>query len=244
MSRWKLLFILLLVLVILACKFLPWYVLVGLAVLFVLSAKFIGKKLLLWLFTLPFRAKGAVLHHATATVHSLERVPAPPPVPAQADEEESPQDMQQKEPRDYYRLNVTISPKPSAGPFHLWEIGELRLVHPDYRVMADGQEEEAELCEIEQWEVQVNELFIASDDDENEPVADSQTRKTHEVGEFIPDQGYKLPGPQRLRLLLAIKPGTRRLVFQYYFEKFGEIVIPMEQLPNRDGSRPEPMESR
>src|SRR5579859_6567540 len=104
MSRWKLFLILLLVLVILAVKFLPWYVLVGLVVLFVLSAKFIGRMLLYWLFTVPFRAKGAVLRGATATVHSLERVPAPPPAPARAEEEGVPQDSQPREPRDYYRL--------------------------------------------------------------------------------------------------------------------------------------------
>jgi hypothetical protein len=235
MSRWTVLLTLLVVVVILAFKFLPWYVLVGLVVLLGLSAKFLGKKLLFWMFSLPFRAKGGVLHHARASVHALERVDVPPPEPETGDEEDLPNKKEQPEQRDYYRLDVTISPKPSAGPFHHWEIGELNLVHPDFSVMADGPGELADLCEIRQRAVQVNELFASQGDDDDEVVADSQPKKTYQVGDFIPDRGYKLPGPQRLHLLLAIKPGTQRLVFQYYFEKFGEILIP-DKAANRDVS--------
>jgi hypothetical protein len=225
MSLWTLLFILLIVLVVLALKFLPWYVLVGLAVLFVLSVKFLGKALLLWLFSLPFRAKGAVLHGATASVHTLERVDEPPPERATADEDDVSNSEERPELRDYFRLEVTVSPKPSGGPFHYWEIGELSLVHPDFNLMGGRHEELAGVCEIRQCEVQVNELLVKGDADEA-PEADSEFGESYRLGEFIPDRGFKLPGPQRLRLLLAIKPGTRRLAFQYYFEKFGEVVIP------------------
>src|SRR5262249_741417 len=102
----------------------------------------------------------------------------------------------------------------------------------NFSLMRDGEEELEGLCEIKKCEVQVNELFAAADDDDepvdddDEPVTESKTKKAHQVGEFVPDHGYKLPGPQRLRRLLAVKPETGRLVFQYYFEKFGEVIIP------------------
>jgi hypothetical protein len=237
MSRWTLLLILLLVLFVLAFKFLPWYVLVALVVVFVLTARFFGKRLLLRLVSIPFRAKGAVLRHATATVHALQHVDALPPDDTpdddDDDDEDSPHDKEPGAPRDYYRLEVTVSPKSSAGPFHHWEIGELALVHPDFNLMAEKRQDLADLCDIKKREVQVTSSFTPDDDDEGPH--DAEPKKTYQVGDFVPDQGYKLPGPQRLRLLLAVKPGTGRLVFQYYFEKFGEVVIP-ERTPSRDVS--------
>lgn len=185
------------------------------------------KKLLLLFFSLPFRATGAALRGATAAVHSLERLPAPP-LELAAKHDESDDERKPDEPRDYYRLEVTISPKASVGPFHRWEIGELALVHPDSSLVADGQREIADLCDIRQREVQVSESFVPhrEDEDDEEPDSPSEKRQAPAVGTFTPDDGYKLPGVQRLRLLLAVKPGTRRLVFQYYFEKFGEVVLP------------------
>ena len=66
MWRFKWFLLLFLVLVILAFTFLPWYVLVGLAVVAVFSAKYVGKWLVYRLFMMPFKAKGSVLHDATA----------------------------------------------------------------------------------------------------------------------------------------------------------------------------------
>src|SRR5262245_22261131 len=124
-----------LILVILAFKFLPWYVLVALAVAFVLSLKFLGKKLIQWLFSLPFRAKGAALRGATVEVHSITSCARPEPRREEAsetdadgfsddddDEDESDEgddDSEQKaelitqrepdEPRHYFRLDATIT---------------------------------------------------------------------------------------------------------------------------------------
>src|SRR5262245_3352587 len=71
--------LLVLIAVILAFKFLPWYVLVALAAAFVLSLKFLGKKLIQWLFSIPFRAKGAALRGATVEVHSITSCARPEP---------------------------------------------------------------------------------------------------------------------------------------------------------------------
>jgi len=197
---WKVrLFLLLaIVLVVLAFKFLPWYVLVGLVVLFVFSLKFLGKWFFVWLISLPFRAKGSVLRKAKAEVHSLE--PAAAPVPKSEDtqvEEEDEEGMGSPALRLYYRLEVTITPRPKTGGFTHWEMGELCLVRPDQNVMDGGDDS----CQIKELEIEEN-------------------------GKFTADDGFKVPGPHRLRLLIAVKPGTRRLVFQYYFEKFGEVTLP------------------
>jgi hypothetical protein len=216
MSRWHLILILIAVLCSLAIKFLPWYVTLGLVVLFVLSFKFLGGKIVHWLFMLPFRAKGAILHNATVVVHSLEPTDAPPPREMDAgdedeegeeDEEEVKEDAVPEGPRDYFRLDVTITPQPSKGPYQTWEIGDLMLVAPDYEPMSDDGDE----CRVEGVEVESN-------------------------GQFHPDEGYKLPGPQRLRLLLAVKPGTKKLVFHYYLETFGEVVFPAKKVGPRDVS--------
>src|SRR5262245_17003694 len=84
MSRLRWALLLVLILIILAFKFLPWYVLVGLAVVLVFGAPLVGRWLLYRLFLLPFKAKGAVLHQAAVTVHALDpAVPPAPPAPAE-----------------------------------------------------------------------------------------------------------------------------------------------------------------
>src|SRR2546430_12006750 len=56
-------------------------------------------------------------------------------------------------------------------------------------------------------------------------------------GAFKPDEGFKFEGPQRLRLLIAVKPGTSRLKFRYYFEEFGAVVLPAASLTDRKSTR-------
>jgi len=45
-------------------------------------------------------------------------------------------------------------------------------------------------------------------------------------GHFLPDEGMKYGGPQRLRFVAAVPPGQRRLRFRYYFEIFGDVALP------------------
>src|SRR5262245_51165630 len=126
MSRLRWVLLLVLILLILAFKFLPWYVLVGLAVLLVFGAPLVGRWLLYRLFLLPFKAKGAVLHGAAVTVHALDPVSAPAPAetaqlgyqPHEGGEEAGAADDQPTErpvTRSYYRLEVTITPPPKVG---------------------------------------------------------------------------------------------------------------------------------
>ena len=68
---------------------------------------------------MPFRAKGAVLRGAPASVHEV----SPAAVPAA-------EGAAGAEPREHYLVELTITPGEPKGPFGLWEPGELRLVRP------------------------------------------------------------------------------------------------------------------
>ncbi len=209
--------LLFLIAVILAFKFLPWYVLVGLAVVFVLSMRLLGRKLIEWVFSLPFRAKGSALRRATVEIHSIVPCAAPerqPEEPACIESDEIADDDEDDtgereagtlirmivpdDPRLHYRVEATISPKQSGQLFNHWEIGEVILLRPGRGLFSRIADD---VCRIEALEVELD-------------------------GQFTPDEGYKLIGPQRLRFVIAVKPGIDRLQFHYYFENIGDLVIP------------------
>lgn len=162
--------------------------------LVLLFFKFLGGKMVEALFSLPFKAKGKVLRGATATVQSIRPIPAPPPRPRGEEEDEDEEDRDTT-PRNYYLLEVTISPKPAKGKFTRWEIGELMLQTP-----GAGIDDEDDACRIEKVEF-------------------------FQTGAWEEDQGYKIQGEEQVRLTLAVKPGVRELEFRYYFERFGRVVV-------------------
>ncbi len=101
---------------------------------------------------------------------------------------------------EHYLLEVTITPEHVEGPFGMWEPGELRLVRPEsvLRPESDEPDDEDDACEVTKIQIE------------------------HE-GQWSEDEGMKYAGPQRLRLSLAVRRGTRELKFRYYFEEFGSI---------------------
>ncbi len=197
MGKLILLFLLLCIVgFVVAIKMLPWWgivlLLVGLPVLGILSFKFLLKKL----FLLPFKAKGAVLRGATATIHSIERATTRPMDVSPENDDETNADAE-PEPRDYYWLDVTIMPKTATGKFKLWEAGELMLVAPDAK-SPDQEDSDDDTCNVKKLEVE-------------------------EEGQFKVEEGYKYDGAKRLRMLLAVKQGVKTLKFRYYFEDFGNV---------------------
>jgi hypothetical protein len=197
----RLILLLLLVAFILALRYLPWWGIVLLVISLALAGRFLGRYLLRSLFMMPFKMKGQVLRRARAEVHSVEPTAAPAGtelalVDGQADEETMPPEP--APPRDYYWIDVTITPTPTTGPFQFWEPGELLLVPIDAKASLD--------------------------DDETYQVGDVEV--FHD-GRFGPDEGMKYPGPQRLRVRVGLPVGSpRRWKFRYYFETFGEVVLP------------------
>ena len=174
-----------------AIRLLPWWAVLVLCGAIVLSVPTLLKWGLVRLLKAPFKAKGAVLRGAHAEIHSIERI-EPPQANGTVDE-----------PREYYRLAVTITPHTPAGPFTLWEPGELMIVAADTR---------------------------SGEPDDDESAGDVSQVEVEHDGQFHADEGMKYPGPQRLRLIVAVKPGQRTLRFRYYFEVFGTIELPAPDL--------------
>ena len=201
-----LLLIMLVVAMIIAIKYLPWWGSVLLFAGLILAARYGGGWLIKRLFMIPFKMKGAVLKGAEIQIHSVVPAQAPAkrestPSDADAQDDNDDEDVSDEEddktPRRYYSLDVTITPAPSQGKFQFWEPTELLLVHPS---AANDIDTDDNSCVISNVEVE-------------------------EDGEFRSD-GEKYPGPRRLRLLLGVKEGVRELRFRYYFEAFGNVTLP------------------
>jgi len=184
-----------------AIRMLPWWGILALFAGLTLGAAVLVRWSLPRLLLIPFRAKGAVLRGAVVDLHAIARVEPPAA---------GPDEPAEREPRDHFRIEVTIAPRPSPGPFRLWEPGELIAAGPDARPGAprDG-ETQFDVAELEVWE----------------------------DGRFQADRGMKYGGAQRLRLLVAVPPGRRHLRFRYYLEVFGDLSLPGSTAPAA-GRRP------
>jgi hypothetical protein len=129
------------------------------------------------------------------------------PSPKGSDEEEL---AVEPGPHEQFRIDVTITPRTPTGAFTLWEPGELRIVGRDAR--AGDPEADAADFEIRSLEVQ-------------------------EDGRFQPDSGMKYPGPQRLRLWVAVPRGQPSLRLRYYFEIIGNVTLPATSTEIRGAPR-------
>jgi hypothetical protein len=113
----RLIFFLFILFVGLAIFVFPWYVTLGLVVVLVFSLKF----LIRYLFMLPFMAKGKVLDGAKFDVHSITLVPDPNPERTAENEAAAAEYGEKSDPKVFYAIDVTISPKAATGSFKLWD---------------------------------------------------------------------------------------------------------------------------
>ena len=198
----KLILLLFIALIIVAVKFLPWWALIIAAVVAIIGFKYFVR----YLFLMPFKMKGAALHGATLTVHSI--APATKPVKdakktadgeaAQEDSDDA-ADETSALPREYYTAEITIAPKPGAGgKFTHWEPGELLLSTPGKNPM---------------------------DDSDSEDVGEVHSLEVFENGAYKTDEGMKYPDAQRLRMLLAVQPALKDVQLNYYFETLGTLKL-------------------
>jgi hypothetical protein len=183
-----------------AVKYLPWWGSVLIFLGLIVVAKFVAKYLLKKLIVLPFKAKGAVLRGATAQVHSITAIAPPAPDQAAGDADDLAEPDKAAVPRSYYQFDVTITPQDATGNFTHWEPGELRLMRPESGVGVDDETDDGS-CTVRSLEIQ------------------------EEAG-FKPYEGMKYPGPQRLRMTVGVQEGVTALKFRYYFEAFGEVRLP------------------
>jgi hypothetical protein len=165
----------------------------------------LGKRMGGWLlhraFMIPFAAKGKVLRGATLDVHSVTPCEVPKRLLEFDDDAECPAKDQ-----SWYWIDATITPKPTGGPFHLWEAGELLLVPEKTRAgMPSDDADEWNLYSLKIWDA--------------------------EHQDWQKDEAYKYPGPQRLKMRVGLPPNVRRAKLRYYFEVFGEVQLPPHDRP-------------
>lgn len=211
---------------------------VGTIVAFVLVgpivAKVAGKAMLTRFAVGIFDKKSRVLRDAEAEIHSVAVSDAPSvdadvQMPgSEADGGDQAEDADESDDEEakpaakpgvgsadiarHYQIDVSIKPKAGAGPFQHWDIDDLTLVPFEFKVSRSPDDAEgpgSDLCEVRETRVWDGQAFV-------EP------------------EGSKFNGPQRLRLLVSVKPEPgagaarypRRLKFRYYFEAFGDIALP------------------
>ena len=113
-------------------------------------------------------------------------------------------DEADKEMKHYYEMDVTITPADAARE-RIWEPGELVLT---------------------------TEPVSKLDDMEGKEAGSQHDCKVWNGTEFAQDDPGKYPGPQRLKLTFAVKPGTSKAWMQYYNETVGAVELPVWQLGN------------
>jgi hypothetical protein len=208
----------------LAVRHLQWWALALIFLGLILVGKFAIKWLLKRMFIVPFKMKGAVLRNAFARVNSVATT-NPPVKPAgesedasgDADEDtaekdsidddalkkdEEDEEEEDKVPRSYYVIDVTITPRQPTGKFTHWEPGELVLTRTDLEIDPNTPDFDDDTCRVEEIKVEQD-------------------------GAFREDEAGKYEGPQRLQITVGVREGVQKLRFQYYFEQFGEVVLPV-----------------
>lgn len=212
----RLILVVMFILAFLAIRYLPWWITLSIGIALILSAKFLGWRLIAWLFTLPFRAKAKVLRDASVEVHSIR--PTIRPVFEDDDDDEGMDgdENEEPEPRDYYEVEVTITPTTQSGPFQFWEYTEITLVRPRKRWDEDDDD-----CDVVSVELADNTVIVQKRakvepeaDDLDEPVEDDD------------DIGTKVAGPHRIKMVIGTKKGVQELEFRYYMESFGILKLP------------------
>jgi hypothetical protein len=189
----RLIFFLFILFVGLAIFVFPWYVTLGLVVVLVFSLKF----LIRYLFMLPFMAKGKVLDGAKFDVHSITLVPDPNPERTAENEAAAAEYGEKSDPKVFYAIDVTISPKAATGSFKLWDPSEMLLVKPDAKARdLEGDDELGSVFKIERFE---NGAFVDDSD------------------------GDKLEGSQRLKLTFSAPPDAKQAKVRYYFTLLGPV---------------------
>jgi hypothetical protein len=196
--------IVLIILAVLAIKYLPWWALIILLVGGGLGLQWAVKYGLKQAFLLPFKAKGQVLKGATAQVHNVQPTNMPT-VKQNADSH--PGEIADQRARyhqlKWYTVDVSIAPQPtgSAVAFPAWEPSDLVLVMPGNTVKSLESLAEAEVSTIHDYEI-------------------------YQTDRFQFDHEGKHLGSQRLKFLVGIEPNVTTLQFRYYLELFGQVEFP------------------
>lgn len=208
-----------------AIKYLPWWGIVILFAVPLLTWKWIAAAILTLYVRRVAGDLAKALVGATVEVHSFKAVPPPDRDKLEAmlseddDEEdkefaESIKDAPDELPteRDWYELEATITPKPWPKEDENdpgWPPGSLMLIAP-----GGGWGEIDDVCLIARAEMKFE-------------------------GRMQPAGRLNAYGSNRVRFLFGVKPGTRKLIFNYMTEKFGPVLELPPPLGGKSADKPE-----
>ena len=149
------------------------------------------------LLSIPFKMKGKALDGATAELHGFEWAEKPKDADA-GDDEDEPRKV--KGPLRYAWLDVIITPQPRSSGFTHWEPGEIMI--------APGTLKIRKLDDMDKC-FRIYDIKIIADD-----------------GQEQEDEGFKLGGQQRLKMLAEFPANAESLRFFYYGYGFGDLPVP------------------
>ena len=227
--------LLFLVVTIAAFVYLPWWgalLVVAVMIIAIFGAikyvmsnlgKILGKAMLK-----AFDVKSQVLRDAAVTVNHVEAVLAPAKDDSddQTDDEDEPDDEDEDEedeaeeepaaklPQAYYRIDVTITPRPAGAGQAMthWDVDDLRVIEHDApRPTLD---------------------LMAGDSNKFSEGYDLEKVQILEDGQYVDDEQGKHEGSKQIRATVGVPMHVRRLKFQYYTEQFGSIDLP-QPLPQQ-----------
>lgn len=207
--------------VIAAFKFLPWWAGVGLVVGLVLGAKWLVKTLFGRFFMGLFEMKSQVLRGASARVHGISEAPEPKRDLDDLDAEDlDDADELEATPRAWRYVDVTIEvPGSPDGGAPI----EPAILSDDE---VEEDEEGADECGMHYWEPE--ELMIVRPDakpgkaglldDDDDEIGEVDSADIWQDGAWVPLEGQKVRGTQRVRLHVGVEPGCDAFKLRYYFE--------------------------
>lgn len=183
--------LLLLIGVVAAIKYLPWWASIGLIVGLGVAGVTFGKFLFKRLFMGMFFAKSGVLKGATARIHSITA--AQPPKP-DVDDDWDPDDFEFEEPRHWVSLDVSIDvPGNEDTPMEYYDPSELQLAPSD--ALPNDLDDDREVGQVYGVEIYQDGSWVTCED--------------------------KVSGSARFRLLVAAVNGVDAFKLKYYFEILG-----------------------
>jgi hypothetical protein len=190
-------------LLVFAIKFLPWWASLILLSIGIAGVRWGTKHVLKRIFIVPFKMKGKALAGATVKVHGFTSAPVPSSSRYE-DEEVDAETHQRYQQLEWFYLDVSITPPENREEcgFALWEPGELLLVPMDVKAKELENGFDSDACEI-------------------------YDRKILVADRFMEDEECKYEGAQRLQLHIGVLPNIHQLQFQYYFELFGQVGLPV-----------------
>lgn len=165
---------------------------IGIVVAYFVLKWAIGR-LILRLFSAPFKMKAKALAGATVEIHDVSIVTNPDPGLIEEVGEEHGGELR------FVQIDVTIQPQSKSEGFTHWEPGELSIA-PDS-------------------------MTIKGLDDLDHCFSVAHVKIVHE-GVERDDDGYKLNGPARVKLLVGLPPGAQGYQFVYYTQAFGNVQVP------------------